>query len=343
MTVEALDPVALRQYLIDSDVPVEGELAVELIAGGRSNLTFKVSDESSAWVVRRPPLGGLTPSAHDVGREFVVTQRLYGTGVPIARPIALDADGTVCGVPLTVTEFVTGRVFRHKDDLLALSDAELAANASALIRVLVDLHAVDYRAVGLESFGRPAGFLQRQVGLWARQWELVQTRASDDAVTDSVAKLAAALSDAIPETSQTSVVHGDFRIDNTICDEEQSDVVRAVVDWELSTIGDPLTDIALMCAYRSPAFDRVFGHPAAWTSARLPSADALAQEYAQLSGRDLGDWNFYLALANFKIGVIAEGITHRAQHGAGDVLHADEAAQAAPEFIAAARKALKQR
>lgn len=341
MTVEGLDPVALRQYLAANDVPVQGELTVELIAGGRSNLTFKVSDESSAWVVRRPPLGGLTPSAHDVGREFVVTDKLYGTGVPIARPVVLDADGTVCGAPLTVTEFVTGRVYRHKDDLDALSDAELAANASSLVRVLVDLHAVDYRAVGLESFGRPEGFLERQVRLWARQWELVKTPGNDAALSGDVSKLAAALADSIPQTSQPSVVHGDFRIDNTICDPEQADVIRAVVDWELSTLGDPLTDIALMCVYRSPAFDLVFGHPAAWTSSRLPSADDLAGEYARLSGRDLSDWNFYLALANFKIGVIAEGITHRAQHGAKDVQNAGAAAQAAPEFIAAARNALK--
>ncbi len=340
MTVEGLDPVALRQYLIDSGVPVRGDLDVELIAGGRSNLTFKVSDELSAWVVRRPPLGGLTPSAHDVGREYVVTRGLFGTAVPIARPVAFDADGTVCGAPLTVTEFVTGRVFRHTDDLDVLSDAELVANAAALVQILVDLHAVDYRAVGLESFGRPEGYLQRQVRLWARQWDLVRTRESDDPVSSDVAKLATALADAIPRGAEPSVVHGDFRIDNTICDPEQVGTIRAVVDWELSTLGDPLTDIALMCVYRSPAFDLVFGHPAAWTSSRLPSADTLAEQYAQLSGRDLGEWNFYLALANFKIGVIAEGITHRAQHGAGNVLHADEAAQAAPEFIAAARKAL---
>ncbi|BBZ24847.1 phosphotransferase family protein [Mycolicibacter hiberniae] len=340
MTADALNPVALRQYLIDNGVPVQGELTVELIAGGRSNLTFKVSDESSAWVVRRPPLGGLTPSAHDVGREFVVTEKLYGTGVPIARPVALDAEGTVCGAPLTVTEFVTGRVYRHKDDLSTLTDAELAANAAALVRVLVDLHAVDYRAVGLESFGRPDGFLERQVRLWARQWELVKTPHNDSALSNDVAKLAAALSAAIPQATQPSVVHGDFRIDNTICDPERADVIRAVVDWELSTLGDPLTDIALMCVYRSPAFDGVFGHPAAWTSTRLPSSDALAQEYARRSGRDLSDWNFYLALANFKIGVIAEGITHRAQHGAKDVQNAGAAAQATPEFIAAALKAL---
>ncbi|MEB3050948.1 phosphotransferase family protein [Mycolicibacter sp. MYC123] len=335
MTADGLDPAALRQFLISHDVPVRGELAVELIAGGRSNLTFKVSDDVSAWVVRRPPLGGLTPSAHDVGREYAVTRGLYGSGVPIAQPIAFDADGTVCGAPLTVTEFVAGRVFRHTDDLAGLSDAELAANAAALVRALVDLHAVDYRAAGLESFGRPEGFLERQVRLWARQWELVKTRENSD-----VSQLAAALGEAIPQASAPSVVHGDFRIDNTICDAGQADLIRAVVDWELSTVGDPLTDIALMCVYRSPAFDLVFGHPAAWTSPRLPSADALAEQYARLSGRDLGDWNFYLALANFKIGVIAEGITHRAQHGAGEVLHADGAAQAAPEFIAAARKAL---
>lgn len=341
MTVEGLDPVALRRYLIDNDVAVEGDLVVELIAGGRSNLTFKVHDDASAWVVRRPPLGGLTPSAHDVGREFVVTRGLYGTGVPIAEPVALDADGAVCGVPLTVTEFVAGRVYRHTDELTDLSDEDLAANAAALVRTLVDLHAVDYRAVGLESFGRPAGFVARQVRLWTRQWELVRTRERDDAVCDTVAKLAAALQDTVPQLSQSAIVHGDFRIDNTICDPERPDVIRAVVDWEMATLGDPLTDIALMCAYRSPVFDLVFGHPAAWTSARLPSADALAEQYATLSGRDLGQWSFYLALANFKIAVIAEGITHRARQGAGNVAHADQAAQAAPEFINAARKALQ--
>ncbi|CAJ1493229.1 phosphotransferase family protein [[Mycobacterium] kokjensenii] len=340
MTDQALDPVALREYLVAQGVPVHGDLAVELISGGRSNLTFKVSDDASAWVVRRPPLAGLTPSAHDMGREFAVTDKLYGTGVPIARPVALDADGVVCGAPMTVTEFVTGSVYRHKDDLDTLTDAELSANASALVRVLVDLHAVDYRAVGLESFGRPDGFLERQVRLWARQWDLVKTRDADDPISGDVTKLAAALAEALPSASQHAIVHGDFRIDNTICDPDRAEVIRAVVDWELSTLGDPLTDIALMCVYRSPAFDRVFGHPAAWTSPRLPSADSLAEQYAQLSGRDLGAWNFYLALANFKIGVIAEGITHRALHGAGDVQNAGEAAQAAPEFIAAALKAL---
>ena len=194
---------------------------------------------------------------------------------------------------------------------------------------------------GSESFGRPDGFLARQVRLWARQWELVKTPHNDSALSNDVAKLAAALSAAVPQATQPSVVHGDFRIDNTICDPERADVIRAVVDWEMSTLGDPLTDIALMCVYRSPAFDAVLGHPAAWTSTRATRRRMRWRRSMHgRSGRDLSDWNFYLALANFKIGVIAEGITHRAQHGAKDVQNAGAAAQATPEFIAAALKAL---
>ncbi|KAF0845251.1 aminoglycoside phosphotransferase (APT) family kinase protein [Nocardia caishijiensis] len=336
MTLPGMDIGALEKFLRAQDVEVNGELRVELISGGRSNLTFIAADDVARWVVRRPPVAGLTPSAHDMAREYTVTSALQGSAVPVAKTIAFDATGSALGAPMTVVEFVDGAVIRDQDDLAALSDAHIAASTSELVRVLAELHAVDPVAVGLEEFGRAEGFVARQVKLWASQWDRVKTRELAD-----VATLHAALSEALPRQSAASIVHGDFRIDNTILDATDPGRVRAVVDWEMSTLGDPLTDVALMCVYRSPTFDLVLGSSAAWTSDRMPSADTLAQSYAQTSGRDLDDWGFYLALANFKLGVIGEGITHRARHGSDAGAAAERAAEATPEFMAAGLRALK--
>ncbi|MEU4321642.1 phosphotransferase family protein [Nocardia fluminea] len=336
MTLPGMDIAALEQFLRGQGVEVRGELRVELISGGRSNLTFSAADDVSRWVVRRPPVAGLTPSAHDMAREYTVTSALQASAVPVARTIAFDAAGSALGAPMTVVEFVDGTVFRDQDELAALTDEQVTASVRALVRVLADLHAVDPVAVGLESFGRPTGFVTRQVKLWASQWERVKTRELPD-----VATLHAALAAAIPPETSASIVHGDFRIDNTILDSADPETVRAVVDWELSTLGDPLTDVALMCVYRSPIFDVILGTSAAWTSPRLPSADALAQAYATASGRELDNWGFYLALANFKLGIIGEGITHRAHQGSDTGSAADRAADATPEFMAAGLRALR--
>ncbi|MCX4099186.1 phosphotransferase family protein [Nocardia sp. alder85J] len=335
MTLPGMDIDAVTRFLTERGVPLRGPLTAELISGGRSNLTFALTDGAARWVLRRPPTAGLTPSAHDMAREYTVTSALWGTAVPVAATVAADLEGTVLGAPFTVVEFVPGLVIRDRDDLVALTGEQIDACVHALVDRLVALHAVDYRAIGLETFGRPDGYVSRQVRLWARQWEQVQTRELPDA-----ARLAAALADFAPPAS-ASIVHGDYRIDNTILDAERPDVVRAVVDWEMSTLGDPLTDVALMCVYREPVFDRVLGVQAAWTSDRLPSADDLAQRYALASGRDLGSWPWYLALANFKIGVIAEGIAYRARQGADAGRDAVAAADATPEFMAAGLRLLR--
>lgn len=335
MNLPGMDVAALHRFLVDHGVALAGDLDVELVSGGRSNLTFKASDGRSTWIVRRPPTSGLTPSAHDMAREFRVTAALQVSSVPVARTVAFDESGAALGAQMTVVEFVDGRVVRDQSDLAALSDAEVRDSTHALVRVLADLHAVDYRAVGLRDFGRPDGFVARQVKLWAGQWERVKTRDLPD-----VAALHVKLAEAVPQTSAASIVHGDFRIDNTILDAVDPAVVRAVVDWEMSTLGDPLTDAALMCVYRAPIFDLVLGTQAAWTSPRLPSADELAQTYSVASGRDLGDWNFYLALANFKLGIIGEGITHRALQGSNAGSGAASAAEVTGEFMAAGLRAL---
>ncbi|WP_246098136.1 phosphotransferase family protein [Rhodococcus spelaei] len=337
MSLPGMDVGALRTFLVEEGIDLRGELRVELVSGGRSNLTFKAYDDENTWIVRRPPVSGLTPSAHDMAREYTVARGLQGTAVPVARTVAFDEQGRALGAPMTVVEFVDGRVVRDAADLSVLTDTQVRASAHALVGVLADLHAVDYQAAGLGTFGRPEGFVARQVKLWAGQWERVKTRELPD-----VAALHAALAESVPRSAAASIVHGDFRIDNTILDAADPTVVRAVVDWELSTLGDPLTDVALMCVYRSPVFDLVLGMDAAWTSARLPSADELAQAYATASGRDLGEWNFYLALANFKLGVIGEGITHRARQGSSAGSGAEHAAEATPEFMAAGLRAISE-
>lgn len=301
---------ALRELLSRNDVDIAGDLRIELISGGRSNLTFDVRDDAHHWVARRPPMGGLTPSAHDMEREWAVTSALAGTAVPVAGTVAIDRSGDVIGAPCTVVDFVEGPVVRSVDDLAALTDEQVTSGAHALVQALADLHAVDYQAVGLGDFGRPEGFAARQVRLWARQWSIVK-----DCELPDLDKLVGILSDRVPESAGAAIVHGDLRIDNAILKPDDPGAVAAVVDWELSALGDPITDIALMCVYREPVFSTVLGFDAAWTSDRYPSADELAQRYAEASGADLGDWEFYMGLAYLKLGVIAAGISHRAREG----------------------------
>lgn len=328
---------ALRKFLLASGVPVNGELSASLLAGGRSNLTFKVCDEQSQWVVRRPPVSGLTPSAHDMRREWTVTHALGHSGVPVAATLAMSEDPSILGAPFTVVDFVEGIVIRDQADLGGLSDAQLQGNLNNLIHILAKLHDVDQQAIGLASFGKPGHFLQRQVNLWSQQWQRVKTRDLAD-----VARLHRALEEAMPASHATSIVHGDFRIDNAILNASDPRRILAVVDWEMSTVGDPLTDVALMCAYRQPIFDTLLGMQAAWTSPRYPDADDLAQRYATVSGRNLDHWGFYMALANFKLGVIGEGITHRALSGSDTGKGADKAAHATRAFMAAGLAALGQ-
>jgi aminoglycoside phosphotransferase (APT) family kinase protein len=330
-----MNRVALERFLRAEGIVVDGELTVEMISGGRSNLTYKVYDDTSTWVVRRPPTSGLTPSAHDMAREWAVTDALASTAVPVAETVAFDREGDVLGAPMTVVRFVPGRVVRTREDLRDLTDEQVADNAAELVRVLAELHAVDPAAVGLEKFGRPDGFVARQVATWARQWQTVKTRELPD-----VDRLHRALEAAVPTRSAASIVHGDFRVDNTILDAQDVSSVAAVVDWEMSTLGDPLTDVALMCVYRQPVFDAVLGADAAWTSDRYPSAVDLVQQYAVRSGREVDNWGFYVALANFKLGVIGEGITHRALSGSDTGAGARNAAEATGEFIAAGLRAL---
>ena len=323
-----LDLARVAAALTEAGIELAGPLTLELIAGGRSNLTFRATDGTRRWVLRRRPWAGLTPGAHDVAREYRVTSALWGTGVPVPRPLLLCTDDEVLGAPFTLVDFVDGRTFRTQDELAALGEAEVAAAEAVLIEVLARLHAVVPAQVGLGDFGRP-GYLQRQVSLWMRQYALVCAEPARD-----VERLHAALAARVPDSEQMAVVHGDYRIDNVLLDPIDAGRIAAVVDWELSTLGDPRADLAMTCMYRHPTFDYVVGAPAAATSSRFGTVDTIAALYSDTTGDDLGDWPFYRALAAFKLAVIVEGIHHRAAVGGGDISAPPAVAQAVPDLVA---------
>ena len=337
-SLEGLDLAALDRHLRYVGIDRTGELRAELISGGRSNLTFLVYDDAAKWVLRRPPLHGLTPSAHDMAREYKVVAALADTPVPVARAVTMRNDDSVSGAPFQMVEYVPGRVVRHADELATLGDKDsVSACVDALIKVLADLHAVDPDAVGLGDFGKPSGYLERQVRRWGSQWELV--RREDDPSDTDVKRLHSALGEAIPSQSRSAVVHGDYRIDNTIIDAEDATKVDAVLDWEMSTLGDPLSDAALMCVYRHPTFNLVHAS-SAWASPLIPEVDDLANRYSVAAGQALDNWDFYMALGYFKVAIIAAGIAFRARMGGGVAADTDQVDEAVRPLIAAGLRAL---
>lgn len=307
----ALTPAELHRVadlLHDGGESPAGVLTSTLIAGGRSNLTYRIDDGVSTWALRRPPHGAVIESAHDMVREFRVVAGLQRTSVPVARAVVLDR-GAALGVPCAVFGFVEGRTVRSREDLSGWSVADHHSCAAGLVDALANLHAVDPVAVGLADHGRAEGYAGRQLRRWNRQWEQV---GGTDPAAD---RLYERLMTMLPETESTGIVHGDYRVDNVLLGREDPADVRAIVDWELSTLGDPTADVALMCAYRNPALDGILGLPAAWASADFPSADELWDMYQDRSGRLLRDRRFHVGLAYYKVAMIAAGISYRHRLG----------------------------
>ena len=339
-TAPGADPAVVGPYLARVlDDPGWRDCTVEVIAGGRSNLTFRLDDGTDQWVLRTPPRSGRTPSAHDVAREFRVTSALGVTDVPVARAVLLHEDDDVLGGPFSVADFVAGRVIQFRKDLDRLDAPTVTAVSQRLVETLATLHRVDPNAVGLERFGRPDAYAARQLRRWAGQWELVRDHSLDTLAGEVSGRLGRQL----PEQRTAGIVHGDFRIDNTLLDLDGPDAPRlaAVVDWELSTIGDPVADVATMLAYRDPAFDLIVGEPSAWTSSRLPDPARLAAAYEAAGGVPLVDLDLHLALAHYKIAVIAAGIAHRHRAGSGSGAGFETAGTAVAPFLEAARSALR--
>ena len=330
--VETITPLTAQELagvataLERGGLHLEAGLTASAIAGGRSNLTYRVTDGVRSWVLRMPPRTGRTPSAHDVAREHRVTAALRDSEVPVAEAVLLCQDETVLGGPFSVSGFVVGDALRTQEDLAELADGELARVLDSLLGALAALHRTDHVEVGLGEFGRPDGYAARQLRRWTSQWAL--TGSPDlERLADEVTLL---LGRRVPDQPVSAIVHGDYRIDNTIVRDGQ---VAAVVDWELSTLGDPVADVALMCAYRDPAFDLIVGAPSAWTSDRLPGPAELAERYVAVAGRDLAHWDFHLGLASFKVAVIAAGIDHRRRSGGVRGPGFDTAAEAVPRFL----------
>jgi aminoglycoside phosphotransferase (APT) family kinase protein len=291
-----------------------GPLRFSLISGGRSNLTYLVEGAGGRrWVLRRPPLGHVLPTAHDMSREHRVLAALADTAVPVARPIALCEDAAVNDAPFYVMEYAAGVVLAERlPEGYATTGAERRAIGDALVDVLVRLHAVDFRAVGLADFGRPEGYLERQVRRWAQQWERSKTGPLP-AIEELQRRLAAAL----PESPPPTIVHGDYRLGNLALDPADPGRVVAVYDWEMATLGDPLADLGYTLIYWTEPGDVTDGRflPSVTAAPGFATRAELVERYARASGRDVSRVDFYQVLALYKLAIISEGIYARWKMG----------------------------
>jgi aminoglycoside phosphotransferase (APT) family kinase protein len=283
----------------------QGELSGAVIAGGKSNLTYRITDGTSTWALRRPPLAHVLPTAHDMVREWKVISALQGTAVPVAEAVALCEDPDVLGARFYLMGFVDGVVF-DQPAVLAAATPEAATRAcELLVDTLVDLHEVDPVSVGLAEFGRPEGFLARQVRRWTQQWEASETRPLAE-----LARTVELLTTTMPEQSAPSIVHGDYRLTNVMFDRDLGRIA-AVVDWEMATLGDPLTDVGLLVVYQGLSAEDDSVMPLMPPSAGFLSTDAMIERYAARSPRDLTHLNWYTAFGFFKLAVVSEGIHNR--------------------------------
>jgi aminoglycoside phosphotransferase (APT) family kinase protein len=319
--VALVDTTGLTRYL-ESVVDLGDRLRIQLLSGGRSNLTFLATSGSAEYVVRRRPLGSVAAGAHDMAREYRVQAALQGTGLPLATMYGYCDDESVMGAPFYVMSRVHGHVYHRLADVSALTADQARRMSEATVDVLDQLHRVDPASVGLGDLGRPEGFLARRIGRWLDQW-----RRSEHREHDLVEPLGARLASSVPEHADSTLVHGDFRLGNLILSPTESAPVAAVLDWEMSTLGDPLTDVAHLLVY----WDRTRGrlthesqsiaeHPGFLTSGQL------ADRYEQLSGRDLADLPFYLAFEHWRAAIIKEGIhtRTRALHTGESEGHSEE-------------------
>ena len=311
------DPNVVGPYLAEHlDDPTWDGCSVELISGGRSNLTYLVTAGSKELVLRRPPLGHVLPTAHDMEREFTVIGALRDTDVPVPEAIHLCRDPDVLGAPFYVMERLHGHILRNSfPPGYADSPEEKRRIGEVVIDTLAEIHGVDWRAVGLEGFGHPDGFMARQVRRWKQQWERSVTRPLP-AMDELIEKLEANL----PSSPEPTIVHGDFRVDNTILDATDPGRIVGVLDWEMSTLGDPLADLGMTLVYWPDQgdvdeFKKAFGQITVTSADGFLSRSEVVERYASTTGRDVSDAAYYWAFGFFKLAVILEGIHARFLQG----------------------------
>jgi aminoglycoside phosphotransferase (APT) family kinase protein len=306
-----LDLEALERYLAPRVGGLAGSLRGEVIPGGRSNLTYIVDDGERRFVVRRPPLAHVLPTAHDMAREYRVLAALAGTGIPVPQVIALCEDESVIGARFYVMEWIDGHVVRDALPAEFPDTPETRrAMSAALVATLLQLHDIDPDGVGLADFGHPDGFLGRQVRRWWQQWEASKTRD-----LPGIEELRRRLEETVPVQSAPGIVHGDYRLDNVMFAHADPARIVAVIDWEMCTIGDPLCDLGLLCVYwadddSEAAARTLHGRAITVEDGFYKRADIL-RDYAAGTQRDLSALDWYIALGAYKLAIIAEGITAR--------------------------------
>ena len=308
--VPGIDTASLAAWIGGPLPELEPPLTFARIGEGQSNLTYRVTDAGRrAVVLRRPPLGERLASAHDMWREYRILSALSPAGAPVPHPLAFCDGGVVSGEPFYVMEHVEGLVLDRVDAAERLTAAERASAARSMAPTLAGLHTLDVDEVGLSDLRRPGSLAGRQLRRWSKQWHASKTRE-----LPLIDELSRRFVEQLPEEHEQVLVHGDYHLNNAIFGPEGA--VRAILDWELCTVGDPLADVGLMVAYWSE-----FGHEATREDALFrepvtalpgfPDASELARDYAAASGRGLDMLGFWVAFAYWKVAIIVEGVHRR--------------------------------
>jgi aminoglycoside phosphotransferase (APT) family kinase protein len=326
----AFDVAALQSHLEAQLSGFSGPLTIEQFKGGQSNPTYKLITPTQSYVMRSKPgpVAKLLPSAHAIEREFTVMAALHGSGVPVPRMLLLCDDEGIIGRAFYVMEFIDGRVLWDQS-LPALDNAGRGAIYDEMNRVIAALHNVDVKAAGLEGYGKPGNYFERQIGRWTRQYQASITQPIE-AMDRLIDWLPAHIPASARDDSQVSVVHGDYRLDNLVFHPAEPRVV-AVLDWELSTLGHPLADFSYHCvSWHVPpgSFRGLGGVDIA--SLGIPDEKAYVRRYCERTGRPdpdavMGDWNFYLAYNMFRLAGILQGIAKRVEMGTASSAQARQA------------------
>ena len=302
-----IDLDSLTPWFSEHVAPVKS-LSAQIVGHGRSNLTYRVeAEDGRAWVVRRPPLSHVQKTAHDIAREFRIISALEPTGFPVPQPYALCTDDSVIGAQFYVMEFVDGIIAVDPNEVGAKFDeGDRRKIGEELVDVLVRLHSFHPEEIGLKDFGRPSGYLERQVRRFGEQLETIRYRE-----TKELDDLAKRLQAAIPEERRLGIVHGDYRLDNAILNDEGHMI--AVLDWEMCTLGDSLADMGLLQMYwGNPTSSQLnIGATSVMSLPGFPTWEEAAARYEEKSGADLSGLDFYTVLAHFKLGVILENMYKR--------------------------------
>ena len=314
---DKIDETKLTAWMTENVEGFEGPITVGKFAGGQSNPTYKISAKSGDYVLRRKPFGKLLPSAHAVDREFRVISGLHPSGFPVAKPYGLCSDDDVIGSMFYIMGMVEGRTFWN-GALPESNPDERRAIYLEMIDVLGSLHNVDVEAAGLSEFGKPGNYFGRQIDRWTKQYRLSETETMPE-----MENLIKWLPETMPEQTRISVVHGDYRIDNAIFDAKEAKV-RAVLDWELSTLGDPLADFTYVCmAWVTPNEGRSGVMDLDRKALGIPELDEVIARYCSATNRDgIPDMNWYFAYNFFRLAGILQGMKKRVIDGTASSAHA---------------------